>query len=70
MAVDSYPRGPLSDLSPIITGKPGNIPFPCCWKRGGGGGKKKTGEDITALEIRVSSPTRRTLQPRNVCHII
>lgn len=41
MAVDSYPRGPLSDLSPIITGKPGNIPFPCCWKRGGGGGEKK-----------------------------
>lgn len=41
MAVDSYPRGPLSDLSPIITGKPGNIPFPCCWKRGGGGEKKK-----------------------------
>lgn len=34
MAVGSYPRGPLSDLSPIITGKPGNIPFPCCWRRG------------------------------------
>lgn len=40
MAVGSYSRGPLSDLSPIITGKPGNIPFPSRWKRGGEGEKK------------------------------
>lgn len=26
---------------PIITGKPGNIPFPSRWKGGGGGKKKK-----------------------------
>lgn len=69
MAVGSYPRGPLSDLSPIITGKQGNIPFPSRWKRGEAKKKKKTGEDITALEIHISSPTR-TLQLRNVCHII
>lgn len=43
MAVGSYSRGPLSDLSPIITGKPGNIPFPSRWKRGGEGKKNRRG---------------------------